>query len=290
MSFFSVRTAVLLLLAWLVVSKIREVWRRKGTWRVLLVWIFVAVGGYIGLVLWVDGPGAKLLDGLPMWAAAVLVAAVALPVLFSLCELAFRAIDGPFPVLPPGVQAVRVHRGKITPWIPMAAVGIALMAVVGRFLPASWDEYWWPATFVTALFAPMAFWFLLYRARRFDYGRTALLSNYWSHWVYTDELEAFTGLDPKAPQEAWMGPAGLLFVGDFAPWDLSTYEVIEAETRAGSPPRIHFQFKQTGFGNSVSYDTYNVAIPKGREADLVRVQQELRVLRPKAKIDLVKTE
>ena len=289
MSFLSVRTAILLLLAWALASKIREVWRRKGAWRVLLVWIFVVVAGYFGFILWIDGPGGALLDRLPGWAVSVLIAALALPVLFSLCELAFFAIDGPFPALPPGVEAVRVHRGRITPWIPKVALGIVLMAAIGRFLPESVDEYWWPATFVAGLFGPIAFWFLLYQARRFDYGRTALLSNYWVHWIYTDELEAFTGLDPKAVQETWLGPAGLLFVGDFMPWNLSTYEVTQAEAREGNPARIHFQFKKTGFGNSVSYDSYNVAIPRGREGDLARIQQELEAIRPRTEIKLVKT-
>lgn len=257
-------------------------WRRKGSWRRLLLWIAAAIAVYFGLIALVAGPGARFLDKLSGDAMLAAVAAVSMPVLLGLCELAFRVIDGPFPAVAPD----RIHRRKLYPWMAAAAAVVLAMAAALRIVPASWHENFAIATFLAGIGACIVLWFLHYKARRWDYGRAALQSDFWVHWRYTGELEAFTGLDPHALQETRMGPAGLLFVGDFAPWALSIYQLVSAVEVPGARAHIRFTFKETSFGDATSQDVFRVAIPADCARDLVAIERELRALCPRAQIQI----
>jgi hypothetical protein len=250
-------------------------------------WSAAAIAAYFGLILLIAGPAAKFINRLPPEALTVCVCAFGLSVVLSLAELGFRAIDGPFPTLPGGVEPVNLRRRRLYPWMGGAAALVLLLAISCRFTPDSWHENWWIATFMAGLFFPVVLWFLHYKARRFDYGRTALRSNYWIHWSYpAGELEAFAGLDATAVPETWMGPDGLLYAGEYAPWALSIYKLVVAEAAMDRAPRINFTFKQTSFGDATSQDVLRVAIPEGHAADLAILDRELRALCPRAKIDL----
>jgi hypothetical protein len=274
---------IYVILTALAAHRVWTIWQRKGPWRRLILWIAAAIAVYFGLLALVAGPGAKVLDNLSGEAFEAAVAALALPVVLGLCELGFRAIDGPFPAVAP----VNVDRRKLYPWMAAAAAVVLAMAAALRVVPESWHDNLMIATFVAALGSTVALWFLHYKARRFDYGRAALQSQFWVHWRYAaGELQAWKGLDPHAAPETWMGPEGLLFVGDYAPWTLSVYQLVRADTTVESPPRLNFTFRKRSFGDAVSEDVMHVAIPKDGAGDLAMIERELRARCPQAQVRL----
>ena len=239
------------------------------------------------------GPIGRAFDRLPGWAVAVGFGALGLTVILTLFELFYRLMDGPFPTIPPGVRPVYVHRRKLYPWMVAAALLEVFLLVFRARIRASWVDNWEIAELIVPLGSCVIFWFLYYSARRFDYGQTVLPTNAWLHWVYmSGELENFTGLDPKAQQETWMGPGGLLYVGDFAPWNLSLYELVKAEANLAPPPKVIFTFEKTSFasksqpGGAKQLEIMRVAIPQGRTDDLALIQTKLRALCPKVDIRL----
>lgn len=262
---------------------VRTLWRRKGVWRGVLFWIGAAVAAYVAFIAWIAGPGENLLNRLPLEVVGPLVMVFAITVLLALIEVIFNAMDGPLPLVKP----VRVYRPKVYPRAALAAAVLAILFALVRWGPEKWRENLGVAAFVTALISVFTLWFSHYKARRFDYGMAALMADSWVHWEYKDgELDAFTGLDPKAAQETWIGPAGLIYVGDFAPWNFSVYKLISAEATLKAPARITFTFKKTGMGNSTAEDVMRVAIPNGRAADLAGIDRQLRTLCPSAKVAL----
>jgi hypothetical protein len=90
-----------------------------------------------------------------------------------------------------------------------------------------------------------------------------------------------------------MGPGGLLYVGDFAPWALTLYQLVEAEANLAAPPKVIFTFEKTSFsskaqpGGAKQLEIMRVAIPHGRTNDLAPIQTKLRALCPKVDIRLV---
>jgi len=264
-----------------------KIWRRGRSWQRVIGWSAFAIAVYFGIIFLVSGPGAGLVDRLPFELVTVVAAGFVLVALLKVCEVAFTAIDGEFPKLPAGVEPVNVHRKYLSPWMRGAAVLVILLAAARNFVPNSWRDNWTIATYVAGLFSVIGFWFLHYRARRFDYGRTALVFDFWIHWSYPGgELEAFTGLDANAPQETWLGPAGILYVGEYAPWDLSIYQLTKAALIMKVPARIYLTFQQTTLGNSTSTDVLHVPIPEGHLGDLAVIEAKLRALCPKAQINL----
>src|ERR1035441_4169657 len=155
------------------------VWQRKGVWRQVIAWSAAAIVAYFGLLELVAGPAGGPLDRLPPVVLAAGLGALGLAVVLGLCELGFRAIDGPFPKLPAGVRPVNVDRRRLYPWMGGCAACIVLMAVALPIVPDSWHDNWSIATFMVGLISSVGLWFLHYKARRFDSGRTALLSNSW---------------------------------------------------------------------------------------------------------------
>ena len=261
--------------------------RRNGSWKSLMVWGAVAILAYCGFIAWISGPGSKFVDQLSEGAFFVIMSGLALVVVLGLCELGFRALDSPFPELPSDVVPVNIHRRRIYPWMGVAAVTVVLMAIVVRIGPASWHENLFVATIVVGLFSCIALWFLHYKARRFDYGRTALQLNPWFHWVYAaEDLKGFKGIKPGADSEAWIGHDGLLFNGDYAPWAMFVYQLVRAGVNNDPPPNMDFTFKQTSFGNATSLDVFHVPIPKDHASDVALIQQKLRALCPSADINL----
>lgn len=262
--------------------------RRNGSWKRLVGWAVVAALAYAGFIVWVSGPGAKYVNQLSEGAFFTVFPGMALVVVLGLCELGFRALDGPFPQLPGDVSPINIHRRRLYPWMAAAVVVVSLMAIARRMVPASWQDNWFIATLVAGMFSCITLWFLHYKARRFDYGRTALQLNPWIHWVYTaDDLKGFKGIKPGADSEAWMGPDGLLFNGDFAPWTMFVYCLVRASVNNDPPPNLDFTFKETSFGNATSFEVLHVPIPKQHASDVETVQQKLRALCPSADVNLV---
>jgi len=227
----------------------------------------------------------------------LIVAGVGVPLLLGLCELWYRVLDGPFPKLPDGINVLNIYRRRLYPWIGVAVAVVALMAGMLRAGPVSWRENLSIAIWVGGVFSLMALWFFHYKARRFDYGRTALKSNPWFHWVYTEgELERWK-VESGPDSEAWIGPDGLLFGGEYAPWALCIYQLVRAEAQTDPSPRLNFTFKMLSLGSSSRYgeessseEVMHVPIPVGRSADLEVIERGLRALCPDAEIRLVRTD
>jgi hypothetical protein len=267
--------------AWIIV-------RRNGSWRSLVAWGALAILAYFGFIAWISGPGSKFLNQLSEGAFFVIALGLALVVVLGLCEVGFRALDGPFPQLPSDVVAVNIHRRRLYPWMGIAAVTVILMVIVVRIGPASWHDNLFIATIVVGSLSCIALWFLLYKARRFDYGRTALQLAPWFHWEYSaDDLKGFKGIKPGADSEAWIGRDGLLFNGDYAPWAMFLYQLVRAEVNNDPPPNLDFTFKQTSFGNATSLEVFHVPIPKEHASDVEMIQQKLRARCPSAEINLL---
>jgi hypothetical protein len=284
-NFFSIlRILFLVLFTIWAIHGVITLWRRRGAWRGVLYWIAAVVVAYVGFIAVIAGPASKFIDRLPGAVVEVVTMALAVGILLALCEVIFRAMDGPFPQLTP-VSVYRPKVYRLAVWL----IGLLLLVLgVRSVAPEAWRENLGIAAGLGGLFIPMGLWFQHYRARRFDYGMAALMANPWVHWEYPDgELENFTGLDPRAPQDAWIGPAGLIYVGDFAPWNLSVYELRSAVASMAAPARITFSFKKTGFGNSTAEDVMRVAIPTGRASDLATIDRELRAICPRARIELI---
>jgi hypothetical protein len=265
--------------------------RRNASWKPLAGWSAIAILVYAGFIALISGPEGKVLDSLSADASMALITALALPPLLFLCQLGFQAIDGPFPKLPVGVVPVNIDRRRLYPWMAASAGVVTLMAGALRVGPASWHDNLFIATWLTGTFACMVLWFLHYKARRFDYGRTSLQSSFWFHWVYTTgELEWWQGLPTGAGSETWMGPGGLLFGGEYAPWDMFVYRLVRVAVRAHPSPRpdsLDFTFKATSFGNYTSEEVMHVPIPDGHSSDLEVLEKKLRDLCPDTEIHLV---
>jgi len=258
--------------------------RRNGSWKSLLGGSAVAILAYCGFIAWTAGPGAKVLDQLSAGALFGILAVVSLTVLLGLCELAFQWLDGPSPELSRGVVPVNIYRRRLYPWMAIAALTVILMAGAVFISPPSWRDNLFLATWLVGIFSCIALWFSHYRARRFDFGRTALQSNPWVHWVYAVREK---GIEPGAPSETWIGPDGLLFAGQFAPWSLFTCQLVRAVANTDSPLSLDFTFEKTTFGNATSQDVYRVPIPEGHSSDLEAIDQKLRALCPRAVIQLL---
>ena len=261
--------------------------RRKGSWRPLMGWMAIAVLAYGGLIALIAGPGAKVLDQLPEVALVTIVAVLALAMVLGLCELGFRALDGPFPKLPGGVVPVNISRRRPYPWMGGAVATVFMMAGALRICPNAWHDNLLIATWLAGMVSCIALWFMNYKARRSDFGRTALQANPWFHWVYTaGELQRFKGIKPGAGSESWIGPDGLLFNGEYAPWALYVYQLVRAEVNNDPPPTLDFTFRQSSFGYSPSLEVFHIPIPEGHASDLAAIERKLRALCPSAKIQL----
>jgi hypothetical protein len=253
-------------------------------WKLIARWSVLAILAISGIIAFVAGPGSKLVDRLPMEAAFVLIAVVGLSILLGLCELIYRVLDGPFPKLPAGVRPMNLYRRRVLRWMGIAAAMVLLLAVAARAGPSAWRENLFLAAWLAGLFSCVALWFFHYRARRYDFGRTALESNPWFHWVYTAaEMEAW---EAGAGAETWIG-AGLMFAGDYAPWSLLIYTLVRVEAPADPPSRLDFTFKKTSFGDATSLELIHVPIPRGRAADLEVIDRQLRAVCPSAQIRIL---
>jgi hypothetical protein len=261
--------------------------RRKGSWKPLMGWIAIAVLAYGGFIALIAGPGAKVLDRLPESVFITIVAVLALAMVLGLSELGFRALDGPFPELPGGVLSVNISRRRLYPWVGGAAVAVLIMAGALRICPDAWHDNLLIATWLAGLVSCIALWFMDYKARRFDYGRTVLQANPWFHWVYTaGDLQGFKGIKPGAGSDTWMGPDGLLFNGEYAPWALYVYQLMRAEVNNDPPPSLDFTFRQTSFGYATSLDVFHIPIPADHASDIAVIERKLRTLCPGAEIKL----
>jgi hypothetical protein len=280
--------AISALMLYLFGNRALKIVRRNGSWKRVVGWAVVAVVAYAGFIVWVSGPGAKYVDQLSEGEFFTAFPGLALVVVLALCELGMRALDGPYRQLPEGVDAANTYRRQLYPWMAIAAAVVILMALARRHVPASWQENWFIATLVAGLFSCITLWFLHYKARRFDYGMTALKLNPWFHWVYTaDDLKGFKGVKTGPEGEAWFGLDGLFFNGDFAPWTMFVYCLVRASVNNAPPPNLDFTFKSTSFGNATSLEVIHVPIPKNHAADVEIIQQKLRALCPNAEINLV---
>jgi hypothetical protein len=270
-----------------VASPVWAAWRRNGfrLWQKLLIGSTLAILAYAAFIALIDGPGAPFMDRLPFEASAVLIAALALMVLLGLCEMWFRALDGPFPKL--AGPALNIDRRKLYPWMGACAAIVALLYTLAHIGPASWHDNLSIAAWVCGIQACIVFWFLNYKARRFDYGRTALQASPWFRWSYTaGELDAWKPVAPGVNRDTWIGPDGLLCTGDYAPWTLSVYRLVRAEAPADLPSRLVFTFKKTSFGDATSEEVMSIPIPVGHQADLEVIERKLRALCPAAEINL----
>jgi len=251
-------------------------------------WCAAAILAYGVFIALIAGPGAKVLNQLSEVAFFTIIAALALAMVLGLCELGFRALDGPFPELPGGVVPVNISRRRLYPWMGITAATVFIMAGAVRICPNSWHGTLFVATWLAGIFSCIALWFLGYKARRFDYGRTVLQANPWFHWVYTaEDLQGFKGIKPGADSETWIGPDGLLFNGKYAPWALFVYQLVRAVTNNDPPPSLDFTFKQTSLGNTTSLDVFHIPIPEGHSSEVELIDQKLRALCPNAEIQLL---
>ena len=213
------------------------------------------------------------------------MAVAGLPVILGLCELIFRFLDGPFPKLPPGVRASNRYRRPIYRWMRIAALVLLMAGTAVSISPASWRENLFITTWATAMVSCMGLWYLHYIARRYDYGRAALESNPWFHWRYTpEEMNAWIA---GVGAGTWIGPDGLLFADEYAPWALTTYELVRAQAHTDRPPRVDFTFEKTSFGDATSLEVMHVPIPQGYSADLEVIDRNLRALSPRAEINIL---
>lgn len=283
-----VRTAGKLLLLAAAVRLVWSVWRpARSSGRRQVVWLFCFILAYAGFIALVAGLGAKVLDHLSPDAFGVAVVALALPMVIAFLELGMRRLDGPFPELPRAVKPINIHRRRLYPWTVGAAALVLILAGALRIAPASWHDNLFVATLVGGLFACMVLWFQYYKARRYDYGRTALQGSYWIHWVYTaGELEAWKGLAPGVAGESWMGPEGLLFAGEYAPWALYTCHLVRAEVHTDFPPRLDFTFQNVSIANYSNEVILHVPIQEGHSTDLQELERRLSALCPRAQIHL----
>ncbi len=254
-------------------------------WKQIAGWSTIAILAFAGIIAFVDGPGAKAVDQLSAEAFFALIGAVGLTVLLGLFELIFRVLDGPFPKLPAGVRPMTFYRRPVYKWIAIVAAIMLAMAGVVHIAPASRRENLLLATELAGVFSCIALWYFHYRARRYDLGRTALESNPWFHWTYTAaQMEAWEA-GPGA--ETWIGPDGLMFAGEYAPWSLTVYQLVKAEAPSDLPSRLDFTFKKTAFGDDSSLESIHVPIPEGHADDLAVIDRQLRVVCPSAKIHIL---
>jgi hypothetical protein len=198
----------------------------------------------------------------------VLITAITL----GLAAIILRITDGPIFKLPPGVKPVSTHRRKLYPWILGTGFFLLLLLVPAALVaPLTALALLIFAAFVLVVGA-ILLGGLYIKARRADYAITNLMICFWVHWQYV-----------PGQSEAWFGPAGLLYGGQYLPWLASANYLIEARAELVSSAFLILTFEKF-YGRESLPVTIRVPIPEGRESDVQLLEEKLRMQCPKARI------
>ena len=208
--------------------------------------------------------------------------------------------------LPPAATFVHFHRKKVYPWVRVLLIFLAGCGALGWVIPGDAKYILLSFGGITLLLTLVLVPVMYVTARRFDVSLSALEFAPWVHWQYTaeqwqqwsDVQVARSNVAPqalrkrllKAAPEVYFGHDGVFCDGIYTNWlTLNTY--LLAATVDDRPPRsLLFSFEKivpAMYGqNPVTAIQQSVLIPTGVESDLARLQRELILRCPKAKIAL----
>jgi hypothetical protein len=180
--------------------------------------------------------------------------------------------------LPAGAKLVHVHRRKVYRWGKIFAILLTACAVMGIVVPGNARyvilSFGGIALMLAAILLPVMY----FTARQFDRSLTALELDPWVHWP------------GDAASEAYFGHDGLFCNGVYTTWLSLNVYLMAAEIQDGPPRSLLFTFEKVSTGpyaaNQIAPVQQRVPIPAGREADVARLQRELGVRCPKARISL----
>jgi hypothetical protein len=181
--------------------------------------------------------------------------------------------------LPSGAKLVHVHRRKVYRWGKFFAILLAGCALLGMAVPGNARYVILSVGGIALMLAVILLPVMYFTARQFDRSLTALELNPWVHWA-----------GDGAGAEAYFGHDGLYCNGVYTTWlSLSVY-LTSAEIEDGPPRALLFTFEKVSTGpyaaNQITPVQQRVLIPADAEADVARLQRELRVRCPKARISL----
>jgi len=256
-----------------------KAWRRnplcslKSTvkaWTVFLLGLALA----IGLVLLV-------MNHLPSQSPLVLTLccmAFIVAITLGLCAASLRITDGPPGKAPPGTKPADSYRRKLYPWLlGTGIVLLLLLAWAALVVPLSPEFPLALAALVLGI-GGAALGSLYIKARRTDYAIAALMTNFWVHWQYA-----------SGQSDAWLGPNGLLYGGEYTPWLASGNYLMNARAELVPPLFLVLTFEKY-YGRESAPVTIRVLIPEGRESDMELLERKLRTQYPKAHIHFHKEE
>jgi hypothetical protein len=174
------------LIAILIIVRAWRGWRRSPLYSVkitlqivgvflLIVAVWVAVS--LGLF---SGPLSHSPVALGILAAVAIVA-----IATGATAIIIRITDRHVAQAPPSAHLVTIHRGKVQLWFWRTVVYLLINAAAALLLPSSWKLL--PlglGGFVLLMCGPMLMGFHM-RARRLDFGMSAVIAAPWAHWQYT---------------------------------------------------------------------------------------------------------
>jgi hypothetical protein len=106
-------------------------------------------------------------------------------VLAGFIAAAFRISQGQGTDLPPGSGLCDVHRRKILPAIRSTGVLLIIASAAALLVPSGWSALPLTLGTIVLLIGASVFFPLYLKARRFDRATTALLTDPWIHWEYS---------------------------------------------------------------------------------------------------------
>src|ERR1035438_7858542 len=160
-------------------------WRRSPLYSVKTT--FQIVGAFLLIVaVWVAvslGVFSGPLSHSPV-ALGILAAVAVVAVGTGASALIIRITDRHLAQVPPSAHLVTIHRGKVLRWFWRTVVYLLINAAAALLLPSSWNLL--PLAlggFVLLMCGPMLMGFYM-RARRLDFGMSAVIAAPWTHWQY----------------------------------------------------------------------------------------------------------
>ena len=161
-------------------------WRRSPLYSVKTT--LKIVGAFILVVASVIGMTraftSDLVSGSPVM-EGVLIGIGIIAIGTGATGLLIRITDSHIAQVPASVRIVHTYRHQLQRWIWHLVMGELICAAAGASLPSSWS--WAPlglGGFVLLGCGPMLMGFYM-RARRLDFGMTAVMAAPWAHWQYT---------------------------------------------------------------------------------------------------------
>jgi hypothetical protein len=264
-AFFVLATGICAWKAW----RRNPLYSRKSTVKAGTVWLLGSALA-IGLARLVANHSSGRSPAVLTLSCAALLAAIIL----GLYAASRRITEGPADKTPRRTKPGDRYRRKLYPWLLGFATLLLLLLVWAALVAPSSAELPLVLAALVLAIGISALGSLYFKAKRSDYAIDALMTDFWVHWQYA-----------PGESEAWLGPAGLLYGGEYTPWLSSSSYLVNA--RAELVPALFLALTFEKFsGRDSAPITIRVPVPASWENEVEGLEGKLRAHCPKAQIHL----